>query len=119
MKFSVLLPMRNRLDLLRSVVESVRRQDNADWVKQILTSDRRGGLKALRSFVPRLGVHELLLFGIWLALLHLILRLMSATTGVRHVEEHVAHASPFPRFEPNIREGEYRTILELVDAWPR
>lgn len=31
MKFSVLLPTRNRLDLLRQAVETVRRQDYGDW----------------------------------------------------------------------------------------
>jgi glycosyltransferase involved in cell wall biosynthesis len=36
-KFSVLLPTRNRVDLLRYAVESVRRQDFADW--EIVVSD--------------------------------------------------------------------------------
>lgn len=37
MKFSVLLPTRNRLDLLKLAVETVRRQDYDDW--EILISD--------------------------------------------------------------------------------
>ncbi len=37
MKFSVLLPTRNRLELLRYAIESVRRQDFADW--EIVISD--------------------------------------------------------------------------------
>lgn len=37
MKFSVLLPTRNRLELLRYAIESVRRQDDADW--EIVVSD--------------------------------------------------------------------------------
>ncbi len=37
MKFSVLLPTRNRLDLLKYAVETVRRQDYDDW--QIVISD--------------------------------------------------------------------------------
>ena len=37
MKFSVLLPTRNRLDLLRYAVETVLRQDYADW--EIIISD--------------------------------------------------------------------------------
>lgn len=37
MKFSVLLPTRNRIDLLRHAVESVRMQDYADW--EIVISD--------------------------------------------------------------------------------
>ena len=37
MKFSVLLPTRNRVELLRYAVESVRRQDYADW--EIIVSD--------------------------------------------------------------------------------
>ena len=37
MKFSVLLPTRNRVDLLRYAVESVRRQDYGDW--EIVVSD--------------------------------------------------------------------------------
>lgn len=37
MKFSVLLPTRNRLELLRYAVESVRRQDYSDW--EIVVSD--------------------------------------------------------------------------------
>ena len=37
MKFSVLLPTRNRLELLRYAVESVRRQDYSDW--EIIVSD--------------------------------------------------------------------------------
>ena len=37
MKFSVLLPTRNRLELLRYAVESVRRQNYADW--EIVVSD--------------------------------------------------------------------------------
>jgi len=36
-KFSVLLPTRNRLELLRYAIESVRRQDFADW--EIVVSD--------------------------------------------------------------------------------
>ena len=37
MKFSVLLPTRNRLDLLKSAIETVRRQDYSDW--EIIVSD--------------------------------------------------------------------------------
>lgn len=37
MKFSVLLPTRNRLELLRYAIESVRRQDDPDW--EIVVSD--------------------------------------------------------------------------------
>jgi glycosyltransferase involved in cell wall biosynthesis len=37
MKFSVLLPTRNRLDLLARAIETVRRQDYADW--EIIVSD--------------------------------------------------------------------------------
>ena len=37
MKFSVLLPTRNRLEYLRYAVETVRRQDYADW--EIIVSD--------------------------------------------------------------------------------
>lgn len=37
MKFSILLPTRNRLELLRLAIESVRMQDHADW--EILISD--------------------------------------------------------------------------------
>ena len=37
MKFSVLLPTRNRLELLRYAIETVRRQDYADW--EIVVSD--------------------------------------------------------------------------------
>jgi glycosyltransferase involved in cell wall biosynthesis len=37
MKFSVLLPTRNRLDLLSYAIETVRRQDYADW--EIIVSD--------------------------------------------------------------------------------
>ena len=37
MKFSVLLPTRNRLDLLKLAIESVRMQDHADW--EIVVSD--------------------------------------------------------------------------------
>ena len=37
MKFSVLLPTRNRLDLLYYAVETVRRQDYLDW--EIIVSD--------------------------------------------------------------------------------
>lgn len=41
MKFSILLPTRNRLDLLRLAIESVRTQDHADW--EILVSDNASG----------------------------------------------------------------------------
>ena len=37
MKFSILLPTRNRLDLLKLAIESVRRQDYEDW--EIVVSD--------------------------------------------------------------------------------
>lgn len=37
MKFSVLLPTRNRLEYLRYAIETVRRQDHADW--EIIVSD--------------------------------------------------------------------------------
>ena len=37
MKFSVLLPTRNRLDLLSYAIETVRRQDYSDW--EIIVSD--------------------------------------------------------------------------------
>lgn len=41
MKFSVLLPTRNRLDLLSYAIETVRRQDYADW--EIVVSDNFSG----------------------------------------------------------------------------
>lgn len=41
MKFSVLLPTRNRLDLLAFAIESVRRQDYFDW--EVIVSDNDSG----------------------------------------------------------------------------
>jgi len=37
MKFSVLIPTRNHLDLLSYAIETVRRQDYSDW--EIIVSD--------------------------------------------------------------------------------
>lgn len=52
MKFSVLLPTRNRLDLLRLAVETVRRQDYDDW--EIVVSDNASD-DDIRGFVDTLA----------------------------------------------------------------
>ena len=52
MKFSVLLPTRNRLELLRYAVESVRRQSCADW--EIVVSDNDSG-EDVAGYVAGLG----------------------------------------------------------------
>ena len=52
MKFSVLLPTRNRLELLRYAVESVRRQDYDDW--EIILSDNFSDQDIL-GYVQSLG----------------------------------------------------------------
>lgn len=52
MKFSVLLPTRNRLALLRYAVESVRRQDYNDW--EIIVSDNFSG-EDIGGYVRELG----------------------------------------------------------------
>lgn len=52
MKFSVLLPTRNRLDYLRHAVESVRRQDYDDWEVIISDNDSQDGIS---EFVAGLG----------------------------------------------------------------
>ncbi len=60
MKFSVLLPTRNRLDLLRYAVETVRRQDYDDW--EIVVSDNfsdediGGYVRSLQD--PRIRCHR-------------------------------------------------------------
>jgi len=50
-KFSILLPTRNRLQLLQYAVESVRRQDFSDW--EIVVSDN-ASTEDVRGFVARL-----------------------------------------------------------------
>ncbi len=52
MKYSVLLPTRNRLDLLRSAVESVQRQDHQDW--ELIVSDN-DSQEDVRGFVEGLA----------------------------------------------------------------
>ena len=52
MKFSVLLPTRNRIDLLRYAIESVRRQDYSDW--EIVVSDNASE-EDVRGYVTSLG----------------------------------------------------------------
>ena len=52
MKFSVLLPTRNRLELLRYAVESVRRQELQDW--EVIVSDNDSA-EDIRGFVSSLG----------------------------------------------------------------
>lgn len=52
MKFSVLLPTRNRLELLRYAIESVRRQDDADW--EIVVSDNASE-EDIAGYVRSLG----------------------------------------------------------------
>lgn len=52
MKFSVLLPTRNRLDLLRLAIETVRRQDYGDW--EIVVADNASTEDAC-SYVASLG----------------------------------------------------------------
>lgn len=52
MKFSVLLPTRNRLELLGYAVESVRRQDYDDW--EIILSDNFSD-QDIRGYVQSLG----------------------------------------------------------------
>lgn len=52
MKFSILLPTRNRLDLLQYAVESVRRQDYADW--EIIISDNASA-EDVSGYVTSLG----------------------------------------------------------------
>ena len=60
MKFSVLLPTRNRLELLRYAIQSVLDQDHADW--EIIVSDNdsdediRGFVDALED--PRITYHR-------------------------------------------------------------
>jgi glycosyltransferase involved in cell wall biosynthesis len=44
-KFSVLLPTRNRLDLLRYAVESVRKQDYQDWEIVVSDNDSEEGIE--------------------------------------------------------------------------
>jgi glycosyltransferase involved in cell wall biosynthesis len=51
-KFSVLLPTRNRLELLRYAVESVRRQSHADW--EIVVSDNDSS-EDVAGYVASLG----------------------------------------------------------------
>ena len=52
MKFSVLLPTRNRLELLRPAIETVRRQDDANW--EIVVSDN-ASQEDVHGFVDSLG----------------------------------------------------------------
>jgi len=52
MKFSVLLPTRNRTDLLRYAIESVRRQDYSDW--EIVVSDNASE-EDVSGYVASLG----------------------------------------------------------------
>jgi glycosyltransferase involved in cell wall biosynthesis len=52
MKFSVLLPTRNRLELLRLAVETVRLQDDADW--EIVISDN-ASQEDVRGYVEGLA----------------------------------------------------------------
>src|SRR5687768_11034765 len=52
MKFSVLLPTRNRLELLRYAIESVRRQFYQDW--EIVVSDN-DSIEDVRGYVASLG----------------------------------------------------------------
>lgn len=52
MKFSILLPTRNRLDLLRLAIESVRAQEHADW--EIVVSDNASDQDVL-GYVRSLG----------------------------------------------------------------
>ena len=52
MKFSVLLPTRNRLEYLRFAVESVQRQDDADW--EIVISDNDSE-EDIAGYVASLG----------------------------------------------------------------
>lgn len=52
MKFSILLPTRNRLDLLRYAVESVRQQDYTDW--EIIISDN-ASVQDVSGYVASLG----------------------------------------------------------------
>lgn len=52
MKFSVLLPTRNRLELLRFAIETVQRQDDKNW--EIVVSDN-ASQEDVRGFVESLG----------------------------------------------------------------
>ncbi len=52
MKFSVLLPTRNRLELLRYAIESVRRQDYSDW--EIVVSDN-ASIEDVEGYVSALN----------------------------------------------------------------
>ena len=52
MKFSVLVPTRNRLELLRYAVESVRRQDDPDW--ELVISDNASA-QDIGGYVASLG----------------------------------------------------------------
>ena len=52
MKFSVLLPTRNRLEYLRYAVETVRRQDYDNW--EIIVSDNDSA-EDIRGFVDALA----------------------------------------------------------------
>ena len=52
MKFSILLPTRERLELLRHAVESVRLQDDADW--EVVISDNASS-QDVAGYVASLG----------------------------------------------------------------
>ena len=51
-RFSVLLPTRNRIDLLEEAIETVRAQDYADW--EIIVSDNASA-EDVRGLVERIG----------------------------------------------------------------
>lgn len=59
MKFSILLPTRNRLDLLAYAVESVRRQDYQDW--EIIISDNDSEVD-VKGYAEALDDHRILYF---------------------------------------------------------
>jgi glycosyltransferase involved in cell wall biosynthesis len=85
---------------------------------QVYAADRAKGIQTLRSYWAHLNWDERLLFSIILVMLHALPRLLPGGAGMRLVERYARRVSPFPIFDPKIREVEYRTILELFEELP-
>ena len=84
----------------------------------VYSADRAKGIQALRFYWSQLRWHERILFGLILATLHALPRVLPGGLGTRLLKSCIGRVGPFPIFDPKIREVEYTTILELFQDIP-
>lgn len=76
-------------------------------------------LSSLREHWAKLSLGERLRFGTSLAIFQLIPPLLPGRIRARFVEHWLGKVSPFPKFDSELTDVPYGSILELFEDWPR